>query len=67
MFLDGDAFPVADPMPLIEDGLARAPADRRAQGGEQRRAPAASVLLRDDRARLACPARRLVRRLPLAR
>jgi hypothetical protein len=25
MFLDGDAFPVADPMPLIEDALARAP------------------------------------------
>jgi hypothetical protein len=23
MFLDGDAFPIADPMPLIEDGLAR--------------------------------------------
>jgi hypothetical protein len=25
MFLDGDAFPIADPMPLIVDGLARAP------------------------------------------
>jgi hypothetical protein len=24
MFLDGDAFPIADPMPLIEDALARA-------------------------------------------
>jgi hypothetical protein len=24
MFLDGDAFPIADPMPLISDGLARA-------------------------------------------
>jgi hypothetical protein len=24
MFLDGDAFPIADPMPLITDGLARA-------------------------------------------
>lgn len=24
MFLDGDAFPIADPMPLIEDGLQRA-------------------------------------------
>ncbi|HEY4428642.1 MAG TPA: hypothetical protein VGN08_10595 [Solirubrobacteraceae bacterium] len=23
MFLDGDAFPIADPMPLIEDGLGR--------------------------------------------
>jgi hypothetical protein len=23
MFLDGDAFPIADPMPLVEDGLAR--------------------------------------------
>jgi hypothetical protein len=23
MFLDGDAFPIADPMPVIEDGLAR--------------------------------------------
>lgn len=33
MFLDGDAFPVADPMPLIEDGLSRAPlvAVRRAE------------------------------------
>ena len=33
MFLDGDAFPFADPMPLIEDGLARAPlvAVRRAE------------------------------------
>jgi hypothetical protein len=25
MFLDGDAFPIADPMPLINDGLSRAP------------------------------------------
>lgn len=25
MFLDGDAFPIADPMPLISEGLARAP------------------------------------------
>jgi hypothetical protein len=25
MFLDGDAFPIADPMPLIDDGLSRAP------------------------------------------
>jgi hypothetical protein len=25
MFLDGDSFPIADPMPLIADGLARAP------------------------------------------
>jgi hypothetical protein len=24
MFLDGDAFPIADPLPLISDGLARA-------------------------------------------
>ncbi len=33
MFLDGDAFPIADPMPLIEDGLSRAPliAVRRAE------------------------------------
>jgi len=33
MFLDGDAFPIADPMPLILDGLARAPliAVRRAE------------------------------------
>jgi hypothetical protein len=33
MFLDGDAFPIADPMPLIEQGLARAPlvAIRRAE------------------------------------
>lgn len=35
MFLDGDAFPIADPMPLILDGLARAPliAVRRAENG----------------------------------
>jgi hypothetical protein len=35
MFLDGDAFPIADPMPLIHDGLARAPlvAVRRAENG----------------------------------
>jgi hypothetical protein len=25
MFLDGDAFPIADPMPVITDGLSRAP------------------------------------------
>src|ERR1700739_2378151 len=33
MFLDGDAFPIADPMPLIDDALARAPlvAVRRAE------------------------------------
>ncbi|TMK23892.1 MAG: hypothetical protein E6G62_09940 [Actinobacteria bacterium] len=33
MFLDGDAFPIADPMPLINDGLSRAPliAVRRAE------------------------------------
>ncbi len=33
MFLDGDAFPIADPMPLIEDALSRAPlvAVRRAE------------------------------------
>jgi hypothetical protein len=33
MFLDGDAFPIADPMPLIHDGLAKAPliAIRRAE------------------------------------
>lgn len=33
MFLDGDAFPIADPMPLITDGLAKAPliAVRRAE------------------------------------
>jgi hypothetical protein len=35
MFLDGDAFPIADPMPLIRDGLAKAPlvAVRRAENG----------------------------------
>jgi hypothetical protein len=35
MFLDGDAFPIADPMPLIRDGLSRAPliAVRRAENG----------------------------------
>jgi hypothetical protein len=33
MFLDGDAFPIADPMPVITDGLAKAPliAVRRAE------------------------------------
>ncbi len=33
MFLDGDAFPIADPMPLIEDALGKAPllAVRRAE------------------------------------
>jgi hypothetical protein len=33
MFLDGDAFPIADPMPVINDALARAPlvAVRRAE------------------------------------
>jgi hypothetical protein len=37
MFLDGDAFPIADPMPLIEDGLARAPliAVRRAENFDE--------------------------------
>jgi hypothetical protein len=36
MFLDGDAFPIADPMPLIRDGLSRAPliAVRRAENGD---------------------------------
>jgi len=36
MFLDGDAFPIADPMALIDDGLARAPliAVRRAENAE---------------------------------
>jgi len=35
IFLDGDAFPIADPMPLIESGLAQAPltAVRRAENG----------------------------------
>jgi len=35
MFLDGDAFPIADPMPLIRDSLAKAPllAVRRAENG----------------------------------
>jgi hypothetical protein len=38
MFLDGDAFPIADPMPLIEDGLGRAPllAVRRAENVSDR-------------------------------
>jgi hypothetical protein len=42
MFLDGDAFPIADPMPLVLDGLARAPlvAVRRAEnGGDQQPHP----------------------------
>ncbi|HSZ70699.1 MAG TPA: hypothetical protein VK756_10090 [Solirubrobacteraceae bacterium] len=37
MFLDGDAFPIADPMPLIEDALERAPllAVRRAENADE--------------------------------
>jgi hypothetical protein len=37
MFLDGDAFPIADPMALIEDGMSRAPllAVRRAENVDQ--------------------------------
>jgi hypothetical protein len=37
MFLDGDAFPIADPMPLITDGLAKAPllAVRRAENVDE--------------------------------
>jgi hypothetical protein len=37
MFLDGDAFPVADPMPLIERSLAQAPllAVRRAENADE--------------------------------
>jgi hypothetical protein len=37
MFLDGDAFPIADPMPLINDSLAKAPlmAVRRAENGDE--------------------------------
>jgi hypothetical protein len=37
MFLDGDAFPIADPMPLIDEALGRAPllAVRRAENVEE--------------------------------
>jgi hypothetical protein len=37
MFLDGDAFPIADPMPVVADSLARAPlvAVRRAENGDE--------------------------------
>jgi hypothetical protein len=37
MFLDGDAFPIADPMPLIEASLAKAPlvAVRRAENVDE--------------------------------
>jgi hypothetical protein len=37
MFLDGDAFPIADPMPLIADSLTRAPllAVRRAENADE--------------------------------
>jgi hypothetical protein len=37
MFLDGDAFPIADPMPLIDDALQRAPlvAVRRAENVDE--------------------------------
>jgi hypothetical protein len=38
MFLDGDAFPIADPMPLIEEGLSSAPliAVRRAENNDEK-------------------------------
>jgi hypothetical protein len=42
MFLDGDAFPIADPLPLIREGLAKAPliAVRRAENsGDQQPHP----------------------------
>ena len=37
MFLDGDAFPIADPMPLIEESLAQEPllAVRRAENADE--------------------------------
>jgi hypothetical protein len=37
MFFDGDAFPIADPMPLVEEGLAKAPllAVRRAENSDE--------------------------------
>jgi hypothetical protein len=37
MFLDGDAFPIADPLPLIDDALAKAPllAVRRAENVQE--------------------------------
>jgi hypothetical protein len=37
MFFDGDAFPIADPMPLITEGLAKAPlvAVRRAENADE--------------------------------
>ena len=37
MFFDGDAFPIADPMPLVADGLSRAPlvAVRRAENADE--------------------------------
>jgi len=37
MFLDGDAFPIADPMPLVNDALAKAPllAVRRAENANE--------------------------------
>jgi hypothetical protein len=37
MFLDADAFPIADPMPLVTDGLSRAAlvAVRRAENGDE--------------------------------
>jgi hypothetical protein len=42
MFLDGDAFPIADPMPLIRDGLSRAPliaVQRADNGGDEQPHP----------------------------
>ena len=53
MFLDGDAFPIADPMPTDRGGARAGAAGRGAPGGEPRRTPAAPLLLRDDRRHLA--------------
>lgn len=42
MFLDGDAFPIQDPMPLIQDSLARAPlvaVQRADNGGDEQPHP----------------------------
>ena len=67
MFLDGDAFPIADPMPRDRGGTREGEAARRAPCGEPRRTAAAPMLLRDHRRHLAQPPRGLVAGPDLAR
>ena len=66
MFLDGDAFPIADPMPVVTEGLEKAPlvAVRRVENlNDPQPHPCFCVTTCRD---LAQPARRLVARASLA-